>query len=134
MTKHFDIYVEKELQCLAKDIAESGFVIENNPIELDSDMELSFKLLKEIDRYRLNMIEYARVIRRLENKNKRLREQKHIYKVELGRCQRKLEKIYKRANILNDDLMFNVYSYHQMMCKLHTFLQFLKSLNKKGGK
>lgn len=92
--------IEKEkilFNDIAKDIAyqiNNNINVKSDKIEYDFDIDLVIKQANEIDcLQRLNNV-YKKRNKQLSLNNEKLRKEKHIYKVEMERCRRKLTRIY----------------------------------------
>lgn len=92
-----------DMQAIHDEIAKSG-VVKSEKQEYDEgafDIEFVNKILADRDKYKLEAQHYKRICKNREeinilqrNKIKRLTRERHVYKCELGKCQRKLERIY----------------------------------------
>lgn len=82
-----------ELWKLAIDIEESG-VVASDKQEYDFDIDLLIRLRKENDTLKQTIIVYQKQMKYWKWKYYKEREKKHVYKVEMERCRRKLTRIY----------------------------------------
>lgn len=94
---------ELELMLIANDIGESG-IVESKKQEYEQgafDIEFVNKILSDRDMWK-SRYELARKlsnqqresIKRLDKEVNRLWRKQHVYKCELGKCQRKLRRVY----------------------------------------
>lgn len=94
---------ELELMLIANDIGESG-IVESKKQEYEQgafDIEFVNKILADRDMWKHDCALAQRRermtqdnVKHLRNEIEYLRNQKHVYKCELGKCQRKLRRIY----------------------------------------
>ena len=84
-----------ELEKLAIEIHESG-TVESDKQEYDFDIDLLIRLLRENETLKLQINSYKKYVEFWKSKAKYNYKMKHIYKIELVRCQRKLTRIYNQ--------------------------------------
>ena len=61
--------------------------------------------LHQLEITRLCLVKANNTVYRLALENSKLRHEKHVYKVEMNRCRRKLEAVYKYCDgIMTDDI------------------------------
>ena len=92
-----------DMQAIHDEIAKSG-IVKSEKQEYDEgafDIEFVNKILADRDKYKGEALFYKKICNNREEINKiqrakikRLKHEKHVYKCELGKCQRKLERIY----------------------------------------